>query len=75
MESVVLKYLDSDTNQSTYTADPSQTGDGGNSSELQNKYHCLEYLPEFLIKTYIKLENEEESFAVKDIIKDLFKKI
>jgi hypothetical protein len=32
-------------------------------------------LPEFLIKTYSGLGDDEESFAAKDIIKDLFKKI
>ena len=32
------------------------------------KYHCLEYMPRFLINLYIKISGDE-SFTIKDIVK------
>lgn len=75
MESVFLKYLDNSKPLEPPT-DPTLVDEHDRySKEMQNKLHWLEYLPEFLIKTYLKMENEEEEFSIKDIIKDLFIKI
>lgn len=74
METTLLKFLEFDEGKVINQTDQAQAA-GENIEDLQSTYHWLEYLPQFLIKTYVKMHNDEESFAVKDIIKDLFKKV
>jgi hypothetical protein len=74
MESTLLKYLE--VMEVKKQADQSPINENDEIlQDFQNKCQWIEYLPEFLIKTYSGLGDDEESFAAKDIIKDLFKKI
>jgi hypothetical protein len=73
MEGTLLKYLEYDSKRPKTT--PSKTDANDPEEDLQSKYYCLVYLPKFLTKTYLKMHCDEEAFTVKDIIKDLFKKI
>ncbi|CAI2383569.1 unnamed protein product [Moneuplotes crassus] len=71
METILLKYLE--IREGKKGAPPMSEDE--KMLDYQNKHHCLEYLPKFLIKTFAMVEGDEESFATKDIIKDLFRKI
>lgn len=73
MEGTLLKYLEYDSKRPRTT--PSKTDANEPEEDLQSKYYCLVYLPKFLTKTYLKMHCDEEAFTVKDIIKDLFKRI
>jgi len=71
METTLLKYLEKEEKKTNHTHEE----EASNIYDYQNKHQCLEYLPPFLVKTWALVNEDEESFATKDIIKDLFKNI
>ena len=73
MENILLKFLE--LKEAKKGQDLAKSGDDELIIDTQNKHHCLEYLPQFFIKAFALVNEDEESFATKDIIKDLFKKI